>query len=178
MRYLMIFATGTAVGAASMISAHAHSIGEKIITRLLRVEMQEAEKLAKDLAEDSPLARGVIDGFKLWPSGRRLSACFFDDDNRLKTFFVEVSKIWTTGMSLVIDFGSPPKFSTCDNSKPSDIRISFTKPGSWSYVGTDSRRYDLDGPSLNVDYPQGMGWETMDKKELAHLIRHELGHAL
>ena len=50
--------------------------------------------------------------------------------------------------------------------------------GSWSLVGTDSRRYDLDGPSLNVDYPQGKTWETLDKKELAHLILHELGHAL
>jgi hypothetical protein len=45
-------------------------------------------------------------------------------------------------------------------------------------VGTDSRRYQLDGPSLNVDYAQGKTWKTMDKKELAYFILHELGHAL
>src|SRR5262249_2625292 len=110
--------------------------------------------------------------------GHVLSACFFDGDSRLKAFFVEVSKIWTTGTSLVIDFGSSPAFSACDKTKPQDIRVSFAGSGAWSYVGTDSRRYNLDGPSLNVDYPQGKTWETMDKKELAHLILHELGHAL
>jgi hypothetical protein len=29
-----------------------------------------------------------------------LSACFFDGDNRLKEFFVAVSKVWTIGTSL------------------------------------------------------------------------------
>jgi hypothetical protein len=161
-----------------MIQVHAHSLGEKTLTPPLRVEMQEAEKLAKDLADDSPLARGVINGFKLWPFGHKLSACFFDGDDQLKAFFVEVSKVWTTGTSLIIDFGSPPAFSPCNKSKPSDIRITFADSGSWSFVGTDSRRYKLDGPSLNVDYSQGKTWDTMDKKELAHLVLHELGHAM
>jgi hypothetical protein len=178
MRFCVTFAAGSAALVATVISAHAHSMGKKIITPPMRLEMQEAKKLAKDLADDSPVARGVIDGFKLWPFGHTLSACFFDGDRQLKAFFVEVSKVWTRGTSLVIDFGSAPGFSTCDKNKPSDIRISFADSGAWSFVGTDSRRYKLDGPSLNVDYPQGRTWETMDKKELSRLILHELGHAL
>jgi Astacin (Peptidase family M12A) len=162
----------------SLTLALAHSMGEKTITPPQRVEMQEAENLAKELTDDSPLARGVIDTFKLWPFGHTLSACFFDGDDRLKAYFVDVSKVWTTGTSLLIDFGSSPAFSACNKSKPSDIRISFKRSGAWSLVGTDSRRHDLDGPSLNVDYPQGKTWETMDKKELAYFILHELGHAL
>ena len=179
MRSLFFFSFAAAI-AASLISADAHSFGEHAIQipPPLKVEMQEAENLAKDLANDSPIPRGVINGLKLWPFGHKLSACFFDGDNQLKAFFVEVSKVWTTGTSLVIDFGSGPAFSTCDSNNPSDIRISFARSGSWSYVGTDSRRYDLNGPSLNVDYPQGRSWDLMDKKELAHLILHELGHAL
>ncbi len=179
MRFLFILALANAV-MGNAISADAHSFGDAAhqIPPPLRVEMQEAEKLAKDLGNDSPIPRGVINGLKLWPFGHILSACFFDGDNQLKDFFVEVSKVWTTGTSLVIDFGSAPAFSTCNRNKPSDIRISFARSGSWSYVGTDSRRYDLSGPSLNVDYPQGRAWETMDKKQLAYFILHELGHAL
>lgn len=178
MKYLVISVAGAAALAANTISAQAHSLGEKTVTPPMRIEMQEAEKLAKDLADGSPLARGVINGFKLWPFGHKLSACFFDGDDQMKAFFIGVSNVWTTGTSLLIDFGSPPAFSTCQKSKASDIRISFAKSGSWSLVGTDSRRFQLDGPSLNVDYPQGKTWETMDKKELGHFILHELGHAL
>jgi hypothetical protein len=78
----------------------------------------------------------------------------------------------------VIGFGSAPGYAICDKKKPNDIRISFAGSGAWSFVGTDSRRYDLDSPSLNVDYPQDKTWETINKKEFAHLILHELGHAL
>lgn len=178
MRILMLFAARAAAGVASVMSAHAHSPGTKTIPPPLKAEMQQAEKLVKDIAMDLPITRGVIDGFKLWPFGHKLSACFFDGDQQVKTFFVEVSKVWTTRTSLLIDFGPSPTFSICGKSKPSDIRISFTRSGSWSYVGTDSRRSDLDGPSLNVDYSQGLAWDAVNKKHLAHLILHELGHAL
>ena len=179
MRHLIFFSSATIVLGACL-PANAHSIGYSTnqIPPPLKVEMQEADRLAKDLANDSPIPRGMINSLKLWPFGRQLSACFFDGDSQLRSFFVEVSKVWTTGTSMVIDFASGPTFSSCNNTKPSDIRISFARSGSWSYVGTDSRRYDLDGPSLNVDYSQGRTWETMDKKEFAHLILHELGHAL
>jgi len=33
--------------------------------------------------------------------------------------------------------------------------------GSWSYVGTDSRRYNLEGPSLNVDYPRSCTYASL-----------------
>jgi hypothetical protein len=167
--------------AASIITASAHSAEElrkNFIPPPMKAEMREAEELAKALADDAPVARGVIDSFKLWPIGHKLSACFFDGDNRWKEFFVEVSKVWTTGTSLVIGFGSAPGYAICDKNNRGDIRISFAGSGAWSFVGTDSRRYDLDGPSLNVDYPQGKTWETINKKEFAHLILHELGHAL
>src|SRR5262249_20859166 len=137
-------------------------------------------KLASALSDDAPVARGVINTVKLWPVGRQLTACFFDGEDRWKEFFVEVSKVWTTGISLAIDFGGAPNYAACDKANPNDIRISFAHPsgGAWSYVGTDSRKYNLDKPSLNIDYPQGKDWGVIDKKEFAHLILHELGHAL
>jgi hypothetical protein len=169
--------------AASVAPAPAHTIGEfqkNVLPPPLKVEMEETEKLAKVLADDAPVARGVINTLKLWPIGHMLNACFFDGEERWKEFFVEVSKVWTTGTSLVIDFGPAPSYSTCNKTKPSDIRISFADPsgGAWSFVGTDSRRYHRDQPSLNIDYPQGKSWDLIDKKEFAHLILHELGHAL
>ena len=163
------------------ISALAHSLDETddgSIPPPLMIEMREAEALAKDLGASANATRGGINQFKLWASGQTLKACFFDGEDRVKEYFITTSKVWTTGTSLAIDFGVAPQYTVCDPQKPSDIRISFARSGSWSYVGTDSLRYDLNGPSLNVDYPQRGAWESLDKNELAHLILHELGHAL
>jgi hypothetical protein len=159
----------------------AHSAGEtsdEVISPPVQIEMREAAALAKDLGGAAYPARGVIDDLKLWPAGSTLRACFFDGDDRLRDFFVQTSKVWTTATSLIIDFGTAPNYRACNSGEPKDIRISFRRPGSWSYVGTDSLRYDLNGPSLNVDYPQRSAWENLDKKELSHLILHELGHGL
>ena len=178
---LVYLAVAALAASASALSALAHSLGEARDGSLpppLVIEMREAEALAKDLGASSHAARGGIDGYKLWTSGQILKACFFDGEDKLKDFFVTTSKIWTTGTSLAIDFGASPHYSACDPQKPDEIRISFTRPGSWSYIGTDSLRYDLDSPSLNVDYPQSGPWESLDKNQLAHLILHELGHAL
>lgn len=180
MRYVDLIAGGAAAIAAGVMTASGHTVDELrkgFVPPPLKAEMREAEELAKTLSRDAPVARGVIDDFKLWPIGRKLRACFIDGDKRWKEFFVEVSKVWTASTSLVIDFGSAPNFAACDNKRPSDIRISFAGDGAWSYVGTDSLRYDREGPSLNVDYPKGKNWEEIDKKEFAHLILHELGHA-
>jgi hypothetical protein len=159
----------------------AHSVGETgddSIPPPLKIEMREAAALVNDLGGAAYPSRGVIDDFKLWPTGSTLKGCFFDGDNRLRDFFVQASKIWTTGTSLTMEFGNAPNYAVCNSGEAKDIRVSFRQPGSWSYVGTDSLRYDLDRPSLNVDYPQRGSWENLDKRELAHLILHELGHAL
>ena len=144
MRLYVLVASEIAALATS-IPASAHMTTElrkNFVPPPLKAEMQEARELAKTLADDAPVARGVIDTFKLWPLDHKLTACFFDGDDRWREFFVEISKVWSSGTSLVIDFGSAPGFSTCDKQKPRDIRISFARPGAWSYVGTDSLRYE------------------------------------
>jgi Astacin (Peptidase family M12A) len=183
MRFFIFVCFAAAALTIGASPAPAHTVGgirRNVLPPPFKVEMEETEKLAKALADDAPVARGVINTLKLWPIGHKLSACFFDGEQRWKEFFVEVSKVWTTGTSLAIDFGPASSYAACDKAKPDDIRISFVDPsgGAWSFVGTDSRKYHLDGASLNVDYPAGKSWEAIDKKEFAYFVLHELGHAL
>jgi hypothetical protein len=176
--HVSVAATCIFLGTKLVLAHSEGEVGDDLISPPLQIEMREAVAMAKDLGGAAYPARGVIDDLKLWPADSTLRACFFDGDETLKDFFVQTSKVWTTATSLTIDFGTPPSYAVCNTSERKDIRISFQRPGSWSYVGTDSLRYDINGPSLNVDYPQRGAWENLDKKELAHLILHELGHAL
>lgn len=55
-----------------------------------------------------------------------------------------------------------------------DIRISFTRPGSWSFVGTCGRPTDQSQPTMNF------GWinEHTPDGEVSRVVLHEFGHAL
>src|SRR5262245_30438744 len=124
----VILATTFSLAASSL----AHSTGETgdiAITPPQALEMRSVV----GLGPSGSGVRSVINGFKLWNASSTISACFFDGDEPLKEFFVVTSKVWTTGTSLQIDFGPAPQYTVCDPQKPSNIRISFSQPGNWSY---------------------------------------------
>lgn len=56
----------------------------------------------------------------------------------------------------------------------SDIRISFKKGGSWSYIGTDAEDIAQNEPTMNF------GWldKATPSVEYSHIVKHEFGHAL
>lgn len=61
------------------------------------------------------------------------------------------------------------------DARQGDIRISFTRGGSWSYIGTDALGISKDQPTVQL------GWLTAESRdeELGRVVYHEiLGHAL
>jgi len=64
-----------------------------------------------------------------------------------------------------------------DNSKLSDIRISFTPDGSWSYLGTECLEIPQNEPTMNLawlDRPSDSTTTVLD----GGVIKHEFGHCL
>lgn len=136
------------------------------------------ESLEGEFGDDAEAVRGVLDGFKLWPSGKVLDACFRNGTEDRRAFFIASVQSWLDGTSLQVDFGSPPAYRICDSGHSSDIRTSFSFGGNWSFVGTDSLRYAPGGASLNIAYAQSGALSGYDLTKFRRLILHEFGHAI
>jgi hypothetical protein len=163
-------------------AARAHYLGGSNgtdITPPMKAYFEELQSLQTDLGDSALTARGVVDRFKLWPAGRHLEVCFVNGGDALHQVFVETAPKWLEATSLTFDFGPAPHYRSCVASHPSDIRVAFNPAaGSWSFVGTDSLRYDLEKASLNIGYASVPPPGSPNLTELKRTILHEVGHAL
>ena len=125
--------------------------------------------LADETARPDIFARpraAIVDALK-WDRGWTLRIRFLERRSEsLEKRIMEVAQEWITrtGANLAM---------TRVEDEPSDIRISFSAPGSWSYLGTDAAKYP-NAPTMNF------GWlhDGSDDLELRRVVLHEFGHAL
>ena len=126
-----------------------------------------------DLALDS-----LIDSVKLWNIGHALKICFMDGSPHARKAVVEAFLEWashTQGLS--IDTGAAPNYRQC-SSEPVYVRVSFSRPGNWSYVGTDASRVDdISEPTLNISEYLG-ALMPLNPEQAYGTALHEAGHAL
>jgi serralysin len=103
-----------------------------------------------------------------WPAATTISISFLEGDPLLHARIERVAREWIQPgrANLFFDF----RQGTTDT----DIRISFSRPGSWSVIGTTCRRIDKSEPTMNF------GWLKADSPdaELERVVLHEFGHAL
>ena len=106
---------------------------------------------------------------KKWAVGRTLKIRFLDGDPVIQQKVAQIAQQWTEHPNIKLDFGTLA-IANAD----AEIRITFTKPGSWSYIGTDALLIQNPEPTMNF------GWltrETADE-EYSRVVLHEFGHAL
>ncbi|KAK7438223.1 hypothetical protein VKT23_018154 [Stygiomarasmius scandens] len=108
---------------------------------------------------------------KLWDmqqgSAVVLTYAFLDGTANQQSAVTNTIPIWLKYANVSFDHTS--------TKTSANIRISFTGPGSWSYVGTDATNVDKSQPTMNL------GWladANPPSKEDAATILHEFGHAL
>jgi hypothetical protein len=97
-----------------------------------------------------------------------ITISFLEGDPALHERIREVAEQWIAPgrASLFFDFQAGNK---------TDIRISFSRAGSWSVLGTTCKRIvDAQEPTMNF------GWLTPNSSdaELERVVLHEFGHAL
>ncbi len=110
-----------------------------------------------------------------WSLGQTIRVCFYGGDAQLRQRILDVGSQWFKHVNLKLDADTK---RDCRAGDASEIRIGFTEPGLWSYIGTDSVHPDLVSkslPSMNFG-----GWDFMplDEPGFTGIVLHEFGHAL
>ena len=110
--------------------------------------------------------RMALVGDLRWPPRANIRAAFLDGDPRLHKRVKAVARTW-------FDYARLTLYFVADVSR-ADIRISFSEPGSWSYIGKDCHAIPADQATMNY------GWLTLDSAdhEVSRVVLHEFGHAL
>ena len=110
--------------------------------------------------------RGIeADRGKLWSRGSTLKFHFLDGEKREKTIVRAAIDRWAEHVNLTFSETSSPE---------AEIRISFKKAGSWSFIGTDALGISPGKPTLNY----GFIAQLRDRKVAMQTALHELGHVL
>ncbi|MBL8905422.1 MAG: hypothetical protein JNM20_01980 [Rhizobiales bacterium] len=149
-----------------------------------RIEAFRSGFLALD--NNSEAAKGVYDTAEMWgPEITRLRVCFFEGNKATRAAVAKIANRWAhKEMGITLDFGNMNNPRTCEpgKGKPSHIRIGFSQPGYWSFVGQGSMVYaKQDEQSMNLE---GFDKFPPDQLETAYdgyikgTIIHEFGHAL
>ena len=98
---------------------------------------------------------------KLWPKGSTLTVRFLDGTDVQQAAFRSAMALWRAYANLEVSYDKPG----------AKIRVSFSKEGSWSYVGTDALVIDQAHPTINLGFASPGGSPPSN-------YIHEIGHAL
>jgi hypothetical protein len=121
--------------------------------------------VAKSMVKRAPLALAVMTA-KYWGAGGvTLTVGFLDNpEAALRNRILEHMNAWARTANVTF---------IASNTDP-QVRISFGRPGYWSYLGTDIEHIPANQPTMNL---QGFTMATPDT-EFYRVVRHETGHTL
>lgn len=104
---------------------------------------------------------------KKWRTGRTLKWHFLDGPEWARARVFELASRWLDSANLV--------FERTESRSDSDVRVTFSGNGSWSYLGTDNLLIPKDEPTMCL------GWlldDPDDFEEWRRVVVHEAGHLL
>ena len=103
-----------------------------------------------------------------WTAGETITISFLEGEAALHARIRAVAERWIAPgrANLFFDFRT--------DTQSTDVRISFSRQGSWSVLGNHCRRRPASEPTMNF------GWLRPDSPdaELERVVLHEFGHAL
>ena len=98
-----------------------------------------------------------------WPNGSTVYIAFLDGDKALQDKVFSIAKEWTKYANLTFARSKPPD---------SDVRVSFSEPGEWSYMGTQCRSIPKNEKTTNLQL------DSHNELENRFFILHTFGHVL
>jgi hypothetical protein len=173
LRTLLALLLATAVP----VSIMAHDIAEQANPKL-KWNVKRAGYMPQD--RNLPKADRKPDEYvvvlaNLWALNQEIRVCFYGGDAPLRHRILSIGAEWFKYVNLKFD---AEHARDCAPGDRSEIRIGFTEPGYWSYIGTDSL-----SPSLVQNNLASMNFGGWDFQQLADprftgVVLHEFGHAL
>ena len=134
--------------------------------KLVAIEENPANMALPGIDDDEPSNLELaMDARRMWQPGRVLRIRFMDGDPAVQQRLIAVANEWTQYANLTFDFG---------NHAESDLRITLSQPGSWSYIGTDAKLIAQNQATMNF------GWLKPDSPQetYSQVVLHEFGHAI
>jgi serralysin len=103
---------------------------------------------------------------KMWTAGQTLTVSMTGGSAIVRSKVRLFAEEWTNYANI--------KFNFVDDAAIADIKIHFSKGGSWSTIGRDALLVPFDFPTMNF------GWLNDDTPddEVRRVVLHEFGHAL
>ncbi len=111
----------------------------------------------------------------LWALSQQIRVCFYGGDTALRQRILGIGAEWFKYVNLKFD---STQVRDCAPGDQSEIRIGFTEPGYWSYIGTDSLSPNLVQNNLASMNFGGWDFQPIDEPRLTGVVLHEFGHAL
>jgi hypothetical protein len=147
-------------------------------------QFKQAQELRNSLGADDDASRGVYFKGTEWPPNyEKIKVCFFGGSKQLRAKIADVASQWVeANNSIKLDFGKSKNRSCKTNGSGPEmqIRIGFSDPGYWSYVGVESVVYRSQAQSsMNFEGFADIPFDQLVNNDYAiGTIRHEFGHAL
>lgn len=118
----------------------------------------------------------VLSGAKAWAS-MPVSVCFWGGSTDLRRRIVTIAAEWeASGSGIKFDFGDRRNPRLCDGRYFAQIRVGYSLPGYWSFIGSDSIVQAMQSEtSLNL---QGFDRGSVSNNEFRRIVLHEFGHAV
>ncbi len=115
--------------------------------------------------ESNTAGQGVYDFNNKWTPGTTLKVTFIGGTAWQQAKVKQYAPVWSSHANIKFEFPV---------TGAGDIRISFEKKGSYSYIGTDAKNRTIFQETMNL------GWiePTKSEAQLKAVILHEFGHAL
>jgi hypothetical protein len=115
-----------------------------------------------------PNPRMAVVREKLWDIGANIRVKFLNGESSVQKKVQNYATQWMNYANINLIF------VPSTNKEQAEIRISFDRVGSWSYIGRDALDIPQNEPTMNY------GWLTKesDDKEYSRVVLHEFGHAL
>lgn len=110
-----------------------------------------------------------------WALHQEIHVCFYGGGTALRQRILGIGAEWFKYVNLKFD---ATKTRDCTPGDQSEIRIAFTEPGYWSYIGTDSLHPNLVQNNLSSMNFGGWDFQPIDEPQFTGVVLHEFGHAL
>lgn len=112
-----------------------------------------------------------------WSVGQSVRVCFVGGSQELRGRVLTAASEWFKHVNLVLVSGGPSGID-CPAHGNYEIRIGFSEPGYWSYVGTESLNPQLTSQDLTSMNFQGFDVAPPQEPRFTGVVLHEFGHAL
>ena len=173
--------------AAITVGASAHLLGEAETSGASPVRQWAPQRLAYMPLDRVPQPRAapiavpaleyVIVLPNKWAQTQQLNVCFIGGSDALRAKILQVASTWIAHTNLTIASGGP-NGRTCADKDASEVRIGFSEPGYWSYIGHDSVNPQLVSNNLASMNFEGFDTNPPAEPRFSGVILHEWGHAL